>query len=134
MIKPDPRELSTILDRLCRRRDFLKLFGKGLGYSAVASTLTACGGGGGGSDPIQQPPAPVIPQASAGYTVLKRTSFGARRDALATLETLGIDAYLEQQLDYTRIDDGDLEAVAAVRAAQQHAEASPPWWRRLWPR
>ncbi|MCG6866499.1 MAG: DUF1800 domain-containing protein [Thiogranum sp.] len=110
MIKPDPRELSTILDRLCRRRDFLKLFGKGLGYSAVASTLTACGGGGGGSDPIQQPPAPVIPQASAGYTVLKRTSFGARRDALATLETLGIDAYLEQQLDYTRIDDGDLEA------------------------
>lgn len=103
--------LSDILERLQNRREFLKLFGKGLGYSALAPALSACGGGGGGSGGSAKPaPAPVIPAATAGYTVLKRTSFGVHRNALAALQNLGIDAYLEQQLDYTQIDDGDLEA------------------------
>ena len=38
-------DLGTILNSLHNRREFLKLFGKGLGYSALASTLPACGGG-----------------------------------------------------------------------------------------
>jgi len=111
MTKHRSADLVTTLDRLYKRRDFLKLFGKGLGYTAVASALPACGGGGGsGSDPVQPAPAAVIPQASREYTVLKRTSFGVHRDALAALQTVGIDAWLEQQLDYTQIDDGTLEA------------------------
>lgn len=102
--------LRNLLDQLYRRRDFLKLFGKGLGYSAVASALPACGGGGGGDNPGQAAPAAVIPAASRDYTVLKRTSFGVHRDALADIQALGFDAYLEQQLDYTQVDDGTLEA------------------------
>jgi hypothetical protein len=105
-------DLTAILDRLHSRREFLKLFGKGLGYTALASTLPACGGGGGGGggSSAQPPPQAVIPPASAEYTVLKRTSFGVHRDALTTVQTIGIDAWLEQQLDYTQVDDGDLEA------------------------
>ncbi len=88
------------------RRDFIKLFGKGLGYTALVSALPGCSSS---DDPL--PPAPpVIPQASAEYTALKRTSFGVHRDALNAIQNMGIDAYLEQQLDYSNIDDGDLEA------------------------
>jgi len=110
MTKDASPGLRSLLDRLYRRRDFIKLFGKGLGYTAVASALPACGGGGGGNDPGQAAPAAVIPAASPDYTVLKRTSFGVHRDALGEIQALGIDAYLEQQLDYTQIDDGTLEA------------------------
>ena len=99
-------DLSTVLDSLHNRRDFMKLFGKGLGYTALASTLPACSSSGG--DPAPAPP--VIPQASAEFTALKRTSFGVHRDALSSIKSIGIDAYLEQQLDYLNIDDGDLEA------------------------
>jgi hypothetical protein len=38
-------DLTAILDRLHSRREFLELFGKCLGYSALASALPACGGG-----------------------------------------------------------------------------------------
>jgi hypothetical protein len=100
-----PFDLNAVLERLHSRRDFLKLFGKGLGYSALASTLPACSSS---DDPAQ--PAPLIPPASAEYTALKRTSFGVHRDALNAIQSMGIDAYLEQQLDYTQIDDGNLEA------------------------
>ena len=41
MTKPAAYDLKTILDSLHNRRDFLKLFGKGLGYSALVSTLSA---------------------------------------------------------------------------------------------
>ncbi len=98
--------LNTALDSVHSRRDFMMLFGKGLGYAALASTLPACSSS---DDPA--PPAPVIPAASAEYTALKRTSFGVHRDALNSIKTIGIDAFLEQQLDYTNIDDGDLEAM-----------------------
>ena len=113
MNKPASFDISAFLNGLHNRREFLKLFGKGLGYTALASALPACGGGGGGgsggsNNPGQ--PANVIPQASTDYTVLKRTSFGVHRDALGLIQNLGINAYLEQQLDYTQIDDGDLDA------------------------
>jgi uncharacterized protein (DUF1800 family) len=106
-------DLCAFLNNLHSRREFLKLFGKGLGYTALAATLPACGGGGGGgsggsNDPVQ--PAGVLPQASTAYTVLKRTGYGVRRDELDLVQNIGIDAYLEQQLDYTQIDDADLEA------------------------
>lgn len=116
MHKPTDYDLKIILDSLQNRRDFLKLAGKGLGYTALASLLPACGGGGGGSDgnpvssPSQVAPASVIPEASSEYTALKRTSFGVHRDELSAVQSVGIDTYLEQQLDYTQIDDGDLEA------------------------
>ena len=100
-------DFNQILNNLQTRREFLKLLSKGLGYSALVGVLPACGGGDGNNDPV---PSAEIPAASAEFTVLKRTSFGPHRDALATIQSLGIDAYLEQQLNYNQIDDGDLEA------------------------
>jgi len=84
------------------RREFLKLLGKGIGYSALATTLPGCGGGGG------SPVIPVLP-TSAEYSALKRTSFGVHRDELTLIQSMGINAYLEQQLDYQNINDGNLE-------------------------
>ena len=99
--------LEMVLNRLHNRRDFLKLFGKGVGYGALAPVLPACSS----DDPAPPAPAaPLIPPASAEYTALKRTSFGVHRDALNAIQSIGIDAYLEQQLDYTQIDDGHLDA------------------------
>lgn len=104
-------EIDEILRRLQSRREFLQLFGRGLGYSALVSALPACGGSG-SSDDEDDPPPPgiVVPRPSSEYTALKRISFGPHRDELASIETLGIDAYIEQQLDYLNIDDGTLEA------------------------
>ncbi|KPJ93092.1 MAG: hypothetical protein AMJ55_08735, partial [Gammaproteobacteria bacterium SG8_15] len=46
--------------------------------------------------------------------MLKRTSFGVHRDALSAAQSMGIDAYLENQLNYQTIDDGDLESTLAT--------------------
>ncbi len=110
---PAALNLRAVLDQAHSRRDFLRLMGAGLGYSALASVLPGCGGGGGESG-ITQPPA-ALPAATAEYTVLKRTSFGVHRDALSAIRTQGIDAYLESQLNYPAIDDGNLEATIAAR-------------------
>ncbi len=111
MEEPANLDLQVILDRLQNRREFLQLFGKGLGYSALGALLPACGGGSNATaTPAIQIPANPIPKASAEYTLLKRTSFGPRQDALQSIKTLGIDAYLEVQLDHESIDDGTLEA------------------------
>jgi uncharacterized protein (DUF1800 family) len=99
------RELAR---RLHNRREFLKLLGSGLGYTALAS-IPGCGGGGGGGGGTPSAPPPAIPAASEEYTALKRTSFGVRRDELTAMQALGIDAYLEQQLAYEAIDDSMLE-------------------------
>ena len=117
MDKNTSSDLNAILNSLHSRRDFIKLFGKGLGYTALASTLPAC------SSSDNPAPPPVIPKASAEYTALKRTSFGMHRDALSSIKSIGIDAYLEQQLDYLRINDGDLEATiqALFPLTQQNA-------------
>lgn len=110
---PDP---GGILTKLHNRREFLKLLGKGLGYTALVSTLPACGSGGGDGDPPpEDPPSPVVPEASREYTVLKRTSFGVHRDELAAIRALGIDDYLEQQLNHTLIDDSALEEEIQAR-------------------
>ena len=93
-------DLEGILGRLQNRREFLQLFGKGLGYTAFATVLPACGGGGSSSDddtPLIMKP--VVPSASPEYTVLKRTSFGAHRDEMTAIKNLGINDYLEQQLN-----------------------------------
>jgi hypothetical protein len=99
-------DLNTVLDRLHNRREFLSLFGKGLGYSALASILPACGGS---SDDPASPLPETIPKASTEYNVLKRTSFGPHRNSLASIQSLGVDVFLEQQLDYSSITDGTLE-------------------------
>jgi hypothetical protein len=36
-------DLEKLLERLQNRREFLQLFGKGLGYSALVAALPACG-------------------------------------------------------------------------------------------
>jgi len=111
-------DLRRMLDRLQDRREFLQLFGKGLGYGAVAALLPACGGKSSGSkdeSPPLPPVQPAIPAASPEYTVLKRTSFGPHRDELESIRTLGINAYLERQLDYQAIDDTALETEIATR-------------------
>jgi hypothetical protein len=103
---------GRIFARLQNRREFLQLFGKGLGYGAAATLLPACGGGGGSSasdDVSATVQKLVIPAASPEYTALKRTSFGPHRDAMVAIKNLGISNYLEQQLNYTFIDDGSLE-------------------------
>ncbi len=118
------KNLKRLLDQLHSRREFLGLCGKGIGYTALTTLLPACGGGGGGngaptaSPPPAPPPAPpppvppptaIIPPPTVEYSVLKRTSFGVHRDELAAIENIGVDAYLEDQLNYQRIDDGGLE-------------------------
>jgi uncharacterized protein (DUF1800 family) len=114
--------LDEILERMRDRREFMGLFGKGLGYTALATLLPACGGGSSNSsdDPMPAtppgPPAtPVIPRPTPEYSVLKRISFGPHRNELASIRLLGIDAYIEQQLDYQAIDQTALEAEIAAR-------------------
>ena len=106
------KKLLSLLDSLHSRRDFLKIMGMGLGYSALATTLPACssgGDGGGGNIGTPPPPDPSLPAASQEYSILKRTSFGVHRDALSAIQNMGIDAYLEQQLNYQAIDESVLE-------------------------
>lgn len=109
-------DLRVQLEGVHNRRAFLALMGKGLGFSALAATLPGCGGGSGdGGTTTPPPPANTLPAASAEYTALKRTSFGVHRDALAAIQSMGINAYLETQLDYQNIDDSDLEATIQTR-------------------
>ena len=91
------------------RRDFLKVFGAGLGYASLGPVLSGCGAGESGG--VQAAPlfAPLS-ATPAEFSTLKRTSFGVRRDELIEMQELGIDAYLERQLDYISIDDAGLES------------------------
>jgi hypothetical protein len=119
---PACQQLRKLLDSVHSRRGFLKGIGMSLGYAALAATLPACSssssGSGGDTPPIDDVPVddsppvtpPVsLPAASAEYNALKRTSFGVHRDSLSAMQSIGIDAYLENQLDYLSINDGDLE-------------------------
>ena len=111
------KKLLSLLDSLHSRRDFLKIMGMGLGYSALATTLPACSSGGNNGNSGVGTPAPsdpALPAASQEYAILKRTSFGVHRDALSAAQSMGIDAYLENQLNYQTIDDGDLESTLAT--------------------
>ena len=119
-------ELRKLLDGVYSRRGFLKGMGMGLGYAA----LTACGSSSDGAsgtpgddnpivdapvdDIVPETPVVSLPAASAEYNALKRTSFGVHRDSLSAMQSLGIDAYLENQLDYQTISDGDLESTIAT--------------------
>jgi uncharacterized protein (DUF1800 family) len=101
------------------RRRFLALGGQGLGYSALVGLLPGCGGGGGGgapTTPIDDPPVDpgVLPAASAEVQALRRTSFGVSPDSLAAINALGVEDFLEQQLDYQSIDDTTVEAFVAA--------------------
>ena len=112
---------ESILAKLQNRREFLQLFGKGLGYGALATMLPACGGGSSGGStseddlPTIAPLGIKVPKPSSEYSVLKRTSFGVHRDEFASIKTLGVTDYLERQLDYTLIDVSALEAEIAAR-------------------
>ena len=126
MKKLSVNELNTLLGRLHSRRNLMKLLGKMTGYSALTSTLGACGGGGGsngGAASGATAPAAVIPATSGEYSTLKRTSFGVHRDELAMIQSMGIDAYLERQLNHTQIDDGNLET--ALQALFPQTTQSP---------
>ncbi len=110
---PSP-ELIELLQKLRSRRDFLQLCTRVAGYGALTTLLPACGSSSSSSDDdpplLAAPPNVTIPAPSPEYTALKRTSFGPHRDSLAAIDNLGIDAFLEQQLDYLAINDGTLEA------------------------
>ncbi len=111
----DIQSLEAFIATLRDRREFLRLCGQGLGYAALAGLLPGCSSGGSDDDASSPPAAPAaIPKPSPEYTALRRTSFGPHRDELASIDALGIDAYLEQQLDYTNIVDGTLEADIAA--------------------
>jgi len=110
MQKKSNNNISNILNSLHTRREFLTLIGKGIGYSALSTALPGCGGGGNGGTPVAQ-----IPAASSEYTTLKRTSFGVHRDELNAINSIGINAYLEQQLDYQNINDGNLESTIQAK-------------------
>jgi hypothetical protein len=104
------------LSGLRNRREFLQLLAKGLGYSALLASLPGCGGG--GSDNPPPTPAAAIPPATQDYRVLKRTSFGVTRDELVRIGNLGIEAYLEEQLDCLSIDTSALESELEARFPQ----------------
>jgi hypothetical protein len=114
-------DLESILAKLQNRREFLQLFGKGLGYGALATMLPACGGGSSGGStsaddlPTTTPLGIKVPKPITEYSVLKRTSFGVHRDEFASIKALGITDYLERQLDYTLINVDALEAEIATR-------------------
>ncbi len=117
-----PPAFPSALEDLINRRDFLKLFGQGIGYTALAGALPACSSGSDDGEQGGDPPA--IPAASREYTVVKRTSFGVHRDALNAINNLGIDAYLEDQLNLPPAVDNDLENTIAslFPLTQQSAE------------
>jgi len=102
---------NRIFDGKISRRRFLELSGKAVGYSALASAIAACGSGGGnGGDTNPELPVVRIPAPSAEYSILRRTSFGVSRRELQRIEQMGIQAYLDEQLDYGNIDATAIEA------------------------
>lgn len=110
MTNRTPPDLQALLGRIQNRREFLRMFGRGLGYGALATMLPACGGSGSDDDDDPSNGESPIPKPSHEYTVLKRTSFGPHRDEMTSIQTLGINNYLEGQLDHLNIHDGSLEA------------------------
>lgn len=117
----DERALNGILQSL-DRRTFIRLSGKGIGFAAVANHLSACGGSSAGEnntntpvDQEQTPTTDALPVPSQAYLMLSRTSFGVTHDDLALVEQMGIDAYLDQQLDPGSMDTSALENEIAVR-------------------
>lgn len=104
----DSRQLIPPLDR----RRFLEMAGCGIGASALGALLPGCSGGGGGNNPGGGN-ARGLPPASAEVRALRRTSFGVSPDSLTAINALGVDAYLEQQLNYQAIDDTAIETAVS---------------------
>lgn len=122
------KDAAKLIPPLDRRR-FMELAGRGIGASALAALLPGCGGGGGGgSSGGGGLGGPAIPPASAEVQALRRTSFGVSPDSLAAINALGVEDYLEQQLNYLAIDDSAIEAAVASTfplASQTPAQLYP---------
>ncbi len=87
------------------RRSFLKTMGVGAGMVASAEL---------GSDVLHAFAAPALSSTEAQATdpawrVLSRITFGPRPGLVDAVKKMGIEAYIEQQLDYTKIDNTDSE-------------------------
>ncbi len=77
-------DLESILARLQNRREFLQLFGKGLGYGALATMLPACGGGGGSSSSDEDSPVILKPVKSLPQALSTRCSSAPASVRIAT--------------------------------------------------
>src|SRR5512143_924476 len=90
------------------RRDFLKMMGAGTGAALV------------GSDVIRALAAPDLPlplRAPANadtidpvYHVLNRVTFGPRPGQMDAVQKMGLQAYLDRQLNPSAIDASDSES------------------------
>lgn len=112
--RQETSNIQRIFDHFISRRKFIQFAGKSaalpIAISPLAATLSGCdSASSNNSDDSSEIDTNEIPPASAEYITLKRTSFGVERAAMADIQSLGIDAFLEAQLNYETLDDGDLE-------------------------
>jgi uncharacterized protein (DUF1800 family) len=67
----------------------------------LCALLVACGGGGGGTSANSPPPPPPPPVATADAArLLEQATFGVTASDVAHVQSVGIDAYINEQLAY----------------------------------
>lgn len=98
-------EISETPAMQMARRQFLQLLATGSALLSSAPLLSGCGSDGSGSAAATNSGS----QANY-YTQLRRASFGVSRNVLDNVNRDGFEAYIDQQLDYLNIDDGNLQA------------------------
>ena len=89
------------------RRRFLQSAALATAWAALTactstSPSTLAFGSGGGATPL---PANLTPGASAELHLLRRISFGAKPGDIERVRALGLQGYLEEQLNYTALPD-----------------------------
>jgi hypothetical protein len=99
------------------RRGFLRLAGLATAAAAANGAVGVPGGMAplwGGMTAYAQPPGDASPISPALH-VLNRVTWGARADHLARINEIGVEAYIDWQLDYANIADPMIDAFVAGR-------------------
>lgn len=100
------------MNKLPTRRDFLRITGLGAALSALAACApqpeAAPDAGSPSASPTAEPP--LLDAEGLVLHTLRRTTFGPTADELARAQQLGLEAWLEQQLDPDSLDHGAVEA------------------------